>query len=266
MLNKKIFIFTDLDGSLLHRDTFDFDIIKDFIIECHKSRIVIVPNSSKTKKEIEVFLDELGLKLPFIVENGSAIYGLNLLEEHLPKTKVLSKSKNEVWEIFEKNFNQNTIMNFKFLNNLEEQEISTILNLPVNKVKNAMNRNYTFPFIFLGDENEKYQIINEASSIGLNIQEGGRIMTLGDKLNKSCAMLDFIKYFNKNETIIIGIGDNKNDIEMLDSSDFPCLVKNSKFNYKNLISQNYTLSSSEAPEGWREVVKEVLIKLNFFGS
>ena len=115
-------------------------------------------------------------------------------------------------------------------------------------------------------KNEKYQIINEASSIGLNIQEGGRIMTLGDKLNKSCAMLDFIKYFNKNETIIIGIGDNKNDIEMLDSSDFPCLVKNSKFNYKNLISQNYTLSSSEAPEGWKEGVKEVLIKLNFFGS
>ena len=157
-------------------------------------------------------------------------------------------------------------MNFKFLDNLEEQEISTILNLPMSKVKNAMSRNYTFPFIFLGDENEKYQIINEASSIGLNIQEGGRIMTLGDKLNKSCAMLDFIKYFNKNETIIIGIGDNKNDIEMLDSSDFPCLVKNSKFNYKNLISQNYTLSSSEAPEGWKEVVKEVLIKLNFFGS
>ena len=53
---------------------------------------------------------------------------------------------------------------------------------------------------------------------------------------------------------------------MLDSSDFPCLVKNNKFNYKNLIAQNYTLSSSEAPEGWREVVREVLIKLNFFGS
>ena len=136
----------------------------------------------------------------------------------------------------------------------------------MNKVKNAMNRNYTFPFIFLGDENEKYQIINEASSIGLNIQEGGRIMTLGDKLNKSSAMLDFLKYFNKSETIIIGIGDNKNDIEMLDSSDFPCLVKNNKFNHKNLIAQNYTLSSSEAPEGWREVVREVLIKLNFFGS
>ena len=52
---------------------------------------------------------------------------------------------------------------------------------------------------------------------------------------------------------------------MLDSCDFPCLVKNDKFNYKNLIARNYTLSSSEAPEGWREVVKEVLIKLNFFG-
>ena len=48
----------------------------------------------------------------------------------------------------------------KFLNNLEDQEISTILYLPMSKVKNAMSRTYTFPFIFLGDENEKYQIIN----------------------------------------------------------------------------------------------------------
>ena len=77
----------------------------------------------------------------------------------------------------------------------QDQEISKILNLPLNKVKNAMNRNYTFPFLFLGDENEKYQIINEASSIGLNIQEGGRIMTLGDKLNKSSANVRFFKIF-----------------------------------------------------------------------
>tara|TARA_B100000886_G_scaffold283088_1_gene207337 strand:+ start:1824 stop:2624 length:801 start_codon:yes stop_codon:yes gene_type:complete len=264
MQNKKIFIFTDLDGSLLHSETFDFDIIKDFIIECHKSKIVIVLNSSKTKKEIEVFLDELGLKLPFIVENGSAIYGLSLLGDHLPKTKVLSKSKNEVWKIFEKNFNKNIIMNFKFLNNLKDQEISTILNLTLNKVKNAMNRKYTIPFIFLGDEIEKNLIINKASSIGLSIQEGGRIMTLGDKFDKSDAMLEFIKYFNQDTIISIGIGDNKNDLTMLDSSDFPCLIKNINFNYTNTTDKNYILSSSPAPEGWREVVEEVLIKIDFF--
>ena len=266
MQNKKIFIFTDLDGSLLHRETFDFDIIKEFIIECHQSKIVIVPNSSKTKTEIEIFLDELGLELPFIVENGSAIHGLNLLGDHLPEDKVLSKSKDEILERFDKNFDQTIKTNFSFLSNLKKQEISSILNLPIDKIKNAMNRKYTIPFIFLGDEIEKNLIINKASSIGLSIQEGGRIMTLGDKFDKSNAMLEFIKNFNQDTIISIGIGDNKNDLAMLDSSDFPCLVKNSNFNYKNTTDKNYILSRSPAPEGWREVVEEVLIKINFFGK
>ena len=91
-------------------------------------------------------------------------------------------------------------------------------------------------------------------------------MTLGDKFDKSNAMLEFIKNFNQDTIISIGIGDNKNDLAMLDSSDFPCLVKNSNFNYKNTTDKNYILSRSPAPEGWREVVEEVLIKINFFGK
>ena len=51
-INKKIIIFTDLDGSLLDRETFRFDSIKNYILKLLKREIFIVPNSSKTKKEI----------------------------------------------------------------------------------------------------------------------------------------------------------------------------------------------------------------------
>ena len=34
MNNKKIFIFTDLDGSILNRENFKFDEIINFIKEC----------------------------------------------------------------------------------------------------------------------------------------------------------------------------------------------------------------------------------------
>ena len=47
-----IVIFTDLDGSLLHRDTFQFDTIKDYIKSLVNKGIIIIPNSSKTEKEI----------------------------------------------------------------------------------------------------------------------------------------------------------------------------------------------------------------------
>ena len=74
MKKRKILIFTDLDGSLLNHNNFEFKEIKNFILDCIRNGIKIIPNTSKTNSEIQVFLDQLGQNLPFIVENGAAIH------------------------------------------------------------------------------------------------------------------------------------------------------------------------------------------------
>ena len=86
-----IIIFTDLDGSLLHRDNFKFDEIKDYVINLINQGIIIIPNTSKTEKEIEEFITELGSDLPYISENGSSIHGLNLINSNFPNKIVLSR-------------------------------------------------------------------------------------------------------------------------------------------------------------------------------
>ena len=96
----KIIIFTDLDGSLLHRDSFKFDEIKDYIKSLIDEGIIIIPNTSKTEKEIEEFIKELGSNLPYISENGSSINGLNLINTNFPNKIVLSRDKRELIEIF----------------------------------------------------------------------------------------------------------------------------------------------------------------------
>ena len=48
--SQKILIFTDLDGTLLDRDTFKFDKIFNYIKELISKDISIIPTSSKTKK------------------------------------------------------------------------------------------------------------------------------------------------------------------------------------------------------------------------
>ena len=68
-----LIIFTDLDGSLLHRDNFKFDEIKDYIKNLIDDGIIIIPNTSKTEKEVEEFIAELGSDLPFISENGLSL-------------------------------------------------------------------------------------------------------------------------------------------------------------------------------------------------
>ena len=47
-----VVIFTDLDGSLLHRDTFEFDSIKNYIKSLLDKGVIIIPNSSKTEREM----------------------------------------------------------------------------------------------------------------------------------------------------------------------------------------------------------------------
>ena len=51
----KILIFTDLDATLLDRDTFQFDAIKEYLKQLLSDGIFIIPNSSKTEKEILEF-------------------------------------------------------------------------------------------------------------------------------------------------------------------------------------------------------------------
>ena len=86
-----VIIFTDLDGTLLNRDTFKFDEIKDYIKSLVREGIIIIPNTSKTQVEIEDFNKKLDLNLPFISENGSAIFGLDNINKNFPNNIVLSK-------------------------------------------------------------------------------------------------------------------------------------------------------------------------------
>ena len=61
--NHKVLIFTDLDGSLLDRDTFKFDKISKYIKNLISKGIFIIPNSSKTKNENR-WNSQTSLRLP----------------------------------------------------------------------------------------------------------------------------------------------------------------------------------------------------------
>ena len=146
---QKILIFTDLDGSLLHRDTFKFDEIKDYIKQLLSKGIFIIPNTSKTEKEILEFNNELGSSLPYICENGAAIKGLELLNSNLPKELILSKEKNNIIKIFEKSVPIDLQSKCKWLSNMDKKKQSSIFGLKDEKLEMALDRKYTIPFIFL---------------------------------------------------------------------------------------------------------------------
>ncbi len=262
--NHKVLIFTDLDGSLLDRDTFKFDKISKYIKNLISDGTILIPNSSKTKKEIENFNIELDENLPFIVENGAAIYNLNLIHSSFPEKISLSREINEIIEIFDNKIPSKYKSKCKFIKDLKSDKQSEIFGFQKDKVKLAINREYTIPLIFEGSKIQKTDLFKSVNNVGLSLQEGGRVINLCDKISKSQAMKHVVKIFkkiSKEKLITIGVGDNFNDLDMLKNSDIPCLVFNDKFTMEKINIDNCLVSKKPAPEGWEEVVKLALDKI-----
>jgi mannosyl-3-phosphoglycerate phosphatase len=260
-----IVIFTDLDGSLLHRDTFEFDSIKDYIKSLINKGVIIIPNSSKTEKEIEKFNEELGVNLPYISENGSSIHGLNLITSNFPDKLVLSRDKEELLKIFENKVPEKLKEKCLQISKMSKKEKENILGQKDEKLKDALNRKYTLPFLFNGDKNEKNRLLKILNSNSLTLQEGGRVSNLCDNINKVKSMNRVIKILKKTEDKIktIAVGDNFNDLEMLRNCDIPCLVFNDQFTLDQINIENLVFSNKPSPEGWADVIKMALVKLGF---
>ena len=266
-MNKKfsLIIFTDLDGSLLHRDTFQFDEIKNFLLFLLSKGIHIIPNSSKTEKEILNFNQELGADLPYILENGSAIHGLNLLNTNFPNKIILSRDKKDILDIFSTKVPENLKNKCEFISQMKKKKQMEIFGLPTDKLKNAIDRKFSIPLLFNGNKLDKNRILKILKKNSLTFQEGGRVINLCDNVNKVKSMNKIIKIFKKIEdnVKIIAVGDNYNDLEMLRNSDVPCLVFNDKFKLDQISINNLIVSNKPSPEGWADVIKKALAKLNY---
>jgi len=260
----KIVIFTDLDGTLLHNETFKFENIRQYIKNLLSKNISIIPNSSKTKTEIINFCHELEEELPFIVENGAAIYNMNLVNSDFPEKIILSRDKEEILNLFFKKIPKEFISKCKFVLKLKKDEQLEIFGLSEKQLSYASDREFSVPFIFKGNKVEKNNLFRLTSDMGLTMQEGGRVINLSDNVSKSFAMKKVRRIFEKTEKQelkIIGVGDNFNDLDMLRNSDIACLVFNEKFKLDTLNINNCLVSKKPAPDGWEEVVKMALEKI-----
>ena len=260
-----IVIFTDLDGSVLDRDTFEFDNIKNYIKKLISSGVHIIPNSSKTESEIIDFNQDLGENLAYISENGSVINGLNLLNSNFPSKIILSREKDELIKIFKNIVPENLQNKCKFISTLPKKNQINIFGLTEIKLKKALDRKYTEPFLFEGSKKEKKDLSKILKKNSLTIQEGGRLINLCDNVNKVKSMNKVLKIYKKIQSNIkvIAVGDNYNDLDMLKNSDLPCLVFNDQFKEDQINIDNLIISNKPSPEGWADVIKLALVKLNY---
>ena len=129
--------------------------------------IYIIPNTSKTEKEILQFNYELGSNLPFISENGAAINGLELLNADLPKELILSREKYDLLNIFKNIVPINLQNKCKWVSEMNKKKQSLVFGLEDKKLKMALNRKYTIPFVFEGTKSQRNELSKIIKNEGL---------------------------------------------------------------------------------------------------
>ena len=269
MNNKNILIFTDLDGSLLNHNNFKFNTIKPFILKCLRNNIRIIPNTSKTKNEVESFSDQLGVDIPYIVENGSAIHNLDLVCSHFGKNNkslILSRTADEIFEIFNNKVPLSLRNQCLFLKDMNASKQSKVLGLNGEKLTSALNRLYSIPLIFNGPIEIKNELISIFNDLDIKLHEGGRVFNICDNCSKGDAMKIILKKMEgiKKKYHSIVIGDSPNDISMLALSNQPCVVPlPDQDNLNKLKLKKVIRANQVAPDGWKEVVLKSLDRINF---
>ena len=269
MKHNDILIFTDLDGSLLNHINFKFNTIKPFILKCLRNNIRIIPNTSKTKNEVESFSEQLGVDIPFIVENGSAIHNLDLVCSHFGKNNkslILSRTADEIFEIFNNKVPFSLRKHCSFLKDMNASKQSKVLGLNGEKLTSALNRLYSIPLILNGSIEIKNELVNIFNDLDIKLHEGGRVINICDNCSKGDAMKIILKKMEdiKKKYHSIVIGDSPNDMSMLALSNQPCVVPLPDHqNLKNLKIKKVIRANQVAPDGWKEVVLKSLDRINF---
>ena len=263
-----IVIFSDLDGTLLHPETYRWESAETAIELCKRLGIPIVLVSSKTRAEIEIIREEMELSSPFVSENGGAIFleegDVNSFEGAIKDGRYLKVELGTPYEILInalRKIKRELGWNIKGFSDMDVEEIAYLTGLDLSTAYLASLREYDEPFIILDDVKDITPLVRLAQAMGLKVFKGGRFYHIQGKNDKGKAVNWIISWYKKKlgNIISIGLGDSPNDFPMLNEVDYPVLMKSDE-RYEPPIS-GLKISKRPGPEGWMEEVISLIKKI-----
>jgi mannosyl-3-phosphoglycerate phosphatase len=267
----KIVIFSDLDGTLLDRDTYSFEPALPALRVIKQKGIPLVLSSSKTRAEIELYRKKMENDHPFISENGGGVFVpkgyfsfqfpydreleeyfvLELGTFYLLIIEVLNSIKKE------------TGIPIKGFSDLTEDELTSLCGLSLKEAEFAKKREYDEPFIVEGGKREVGIVKEKIKEKEMNYVWGGRFHHILGKNDKGKAV-EILKELYENEFFsisTIGIGDSLNDLPMLLAVDHPVFFKEKEGISLEMPFKNLTWFDGTGPRAWNEALLSLLNKV-----
>ena len=263
----RIMIFTDLDGTLLDDQTFEYQPALPALTRIHLHKIPLVLASSKTRAEIEPYWKRLSPESPFVVENGGAIFfppTFPLPEdyryERVDEYKVVFIGR-PLKEIHERIRALKRQIPFKVFSEIPAEEIAALTGLTLGQAILASKREFDEPIVLQRPLDDEGLFFKKASEVGLDCVYGGRFfhLFLGGEKGKAIEKVLHIYRALRGPVFSIGLGDSPNDISMLKIMDRAVLMQARDGGYiKGFEHRDLIRVEEGGPKAWNRVVLDIL--------
>jgi mannosyl-3-phosphoglycerate phosphatase len=260
-------VFTDLDGSLLDHDTYSFENARPALERIRAQRIPLVFASSKTRPEIERLQAEMGIREPFIVENGAAVF----FPDGYRRWRVDGGIRQPPYTVIRLGATYAEIrrfvqalrprFNIRGFGDLSPSDIQRLANLSPRQAALAQQREFSEPFL-MDDDHDVPDLQALAARNGFKITRGGRFYHLmGAGQDKGIAVRRAAAVILRNigqPLLTIGLGDSANDKAMLQNVDIPILIPHPDGSYEDIELTGLRRARHPGSRGWNDMLLDVL--------
>jgi len=263
-----LLVFTDLDGTLLDHETYDWRPAQPALDELRRRGIPVIFNSSKTKAEQLALRAEIGNAHPFIVENGAAVYfprdyfsprpegveadgDLLLIRFGASRKAILDLLAELRAEGHE----------FEGFADWTPQKLAEVAGLPVERASPALERCCSEPLLWAGDASSLNYFKERAAAAGMRLVQGGRFLHLMGRFDKAEAMAWLRQRYESDGVArrVVALGDSPNDAAMLDAADVAVVIRSARSpSIEPRGPASVIRTTQPGPAGWNAAVLELL--------
>lgn len=262
-----VLVFTDLDGTLLDHQTYDFAPALPALERLAARRIPLIFCTSKTRAETEYWRLQTQNSWPFVVENGGAIYvppgsfpfavsgaarrgDYEVLEFGTPYSRLI-----EALEQAE----HRSGCRVRAFHRLKAEQIAALTALPAVQARLAAQREYDEPFEILDPERADL-LLREIENQGLRWTRGGRFYHITGNNDKAAAVRALTELYRRLEPALltIALGDGLNDAAMLTTADQAVVMPSAQSSRLLEMVPGARLAPDPGPAGWARAILEMV--------
>ena len=206
-------VFSDLDGSLLDHDTYDWQPARPALDALRKRDIPLILVSSKTLAELEDYRSQLGLQHPVVAENGAAMH---IPAEYFPTstTPLPGTVTRAQLQSAYKTIKLANAFNCEAFYELGVAGIIRETGLTKQQAMRANDRKASEPILWLDSDERAAKFEQELNALGLHCTKVGRFLHLKGNTGKGRAVRHLLHAYShkrpSNALFSLSLGDGPN--------------------------------------------------------